>query len=104
MLDGVQISIQYEDNNLTGRIQKLNDNKYVKLLVDSNEVWISTIKRVSNYEFLITENLIGKELFNTYGLSTNQEFKAEFINQDTIGLAKETADPKKATIFLIRIK
>lgn len=96
IMDGTQIQIQRENNRLIGRIHKLNDNKYVKLFSDSNEVWIPEINRISNYEFKLTENKIGKELFALYEQKTNQEFKVQFIDDNTIGLTINGSDPSKS--------
>jgi len=75
IMDGTQIQIQKENNKLIGRIVKLNNNKYVKLFADSNEVWISEISRNSNYEFKLTESKLGKDLFALYGQKTSQDLK-----------------------------
>ena len=103
ILDGTQIQIQKENNTLVGRIVKLNDNKYVKLFADSNEVWISEISRNSNVEFKLTESKLGKDLFSLYGQKTNQEFKAQFIDDNTIGLATESSDPTTSTRIYKRV-
>jgi len=103
ILDGTQIQIQKENNKLIGRIVKLNDNKYVKLFADSNEVWISEISRNSNFEFNLTESKLGKDLFSLYGQKTNQEFKAQFIDDNTIGLATESSDPTTSTRIYKRV-
>ena len=103
ILDGTQIQIQKENNKLVGRIVKLNDNKYVKLFADSNEVWISEISRNSNFEFNLTESKLGKDLFSLYGQKTNQEFKAQFIDDNTIGLATESSDPTTSTRIYKRV-
>jgi hypothetical protein len=93
LTNGMQIKIERENNELIGRIYKLNDNKYVKLFADSNAVWISEIKRANNYEFNLKENKIAKELFALYGQSTSQEYKVQFIDDNTIGLATGNSDP-----------
>lgn len=90
--NGILINIQKENGKLIGRIHKLNNNKYVKLFVDSNDIFISKIERISNYQFKITENKIGSELFSTYGLKTEQEYKVQFIDTSTIGLALENSN------------
>lgn len=103
IMDGTQIQIQKENNKLVGRIVKLNDNKYVKLFADSNEVWISEISRNSNFEFKLTESKLGKDLFALYGQKTNQEFKVQFINDSIIGLAIESSDPSTSTRIYKRV-
>jgi hypothetical protein len=104
MFDGMQIQIEKKDNKFIGKIIKLNDNKFVKLLSDSGDSWISEIKRTSNYEFKLTEKKVGSELFSSYGLSSSQEYKVQFIDDNTIGLATENSDPKASTITYKRIK
>lgn len=103
IMDGTQIQIQKENNKLVGRIVKLNDNKYVKLFADSNEVWISEISRNSNFEFKLNESKLGKDLFALYGQKTNQEFKVQFINDSIIGLAIESSDPSTSTRIYKRV-
>lgn len=103
MLEGMQIRIQNENNQLIGRIYKLNENKYVEMFADSSDIWISDIKRNSNYEFKLTENKIGKELFSVYGLKTSEDFKVEFIDENTFGIAGENSDPLKSSRIYRRI-
>lgn len=103
MLEGMQIIIQKENNKLVGKIYKLNDNKYVRMFADSSDIWISEIKRNSNFEFKLTENKIGKELFGIYGQKTSEDFKVEFIDENTFGLAGENSDPLKSTRIYKRI-
>jgi hypothetical protein len=103
IMDGTQIQIQKENNKLIGRIVKLNNNKYVKLFADSNEVWISEISRNSNYEFKLTESKLGKDLFALYGQKTSQDFKVQFIDENTIGLATENSDPTTSTRIYKRV-
>jgi hypothetical protein len=103
MFDSIQIKIDRENKELVGRVYKINSNKYVKLFVDSNAVWTSEIKRSSNFEFDIKENKIAKELFGAYGQSTSQEFKVQFIDDNTIGLATGSSDPLKSIVQYKRI-
>lgn len=104
MLNGMQIIIQNENNQLIGKVYKLNENKLVRMFVDSSDVWVSDIKRNSNFEFKLTENKIGKELFSAYGQKTTEDFKVEFIDENTFGLAGENSDPLKSTRLYRRIK
>lgn len=103
MIDGIQIQIQRENNKLMGQIHKLNDNRYVKLFTDSSEIWIPEIRRVSNYEFELIENKVGKDLFSMYGQKTTQEFRVQFIDDNTIGLATKNSDPIKSTRVYKRV-
>lgn len=104
MLEGMEIEIKKEEEQLIGRVSKLNDNKYIQLFSTNNDVWVSEISRRSNYQFRLTEKKIARELFALYGLSSSNEFKVEFIDKDIIGLSGEGKDPKNATIRYVRIK
>ena len=104
VIEGIQIKIQRENNNLIGRVYKLNDNKYVKLFEDSDEVFVSGIERYSNYQFKLTENKVGKTLFSLYGQKTSQEFIVQFIDDNTIGLALESSNPFQSTRIYKRVK
>ncbi|MFB6343101.1 hypothetical protein ACE01N_00990 [Saccharicrinis sp. FJH2] len=103
ILTGIHVKITKEDGGLKGRIVKLNENKYVTLFADSADTWISGIERSSNFSFIITENKLGKPLFGLYGLPTSQQYKAEFINDNTIGLAIDSSDPKRSSRVYVRI-
>jgi len=102
--EGIQVKIQKENGKLIGRIYKLNDNKYVKLFLDSNEVFVAGIERKSNYQFKLIENKVGNALFSLYGQKTSQEFEVQFIDDDTFGLALENSDPVKSTRIYKKVK
>ena len=102
--DGMQIRIQRTNGNINGRIFKLNDNKIVKMFADTSDIWVSEIKRSSNFEFRLTERRIARDLFSLYGISTSQEFKVEFIDDNTIGLGSDSSDPQSSSIIYRRIK
>ncbi len=104
MFEGMQIKIERKEDKFTGRLIKLNDNKFIKMFADSNDVWVSEIKRSSSYQFRITEKKIARDLFSLYGLSTSQEFKVEFIDDNTIGLASDSADPLKSQVTYKRVQ
>lgn len=104
MFQGIQIKIERQNEKLTGKIVRLNDNKFVKMFADSNGVWISDIRRSSDFEFRITEKKLGKELFSLYGLSTSQEFKAQFVDDNTLALGAEGTDLQRAEIVYKRVK
>ena len=104
MFDGIRIRIQREDGKLTGKIEKLNDNKLVKLFAEVNDVWVSEIKRTSNFEFDLTEKKIARDLFSIYGQSTSQEFEIQFIDDNTIGLGANHTDPRHSKIVYKRIE
>jgi hypothetical protein len=104
MFEGIEITIKREDKELIGRISKLNDNKFVKLFCDSNDVWISEIHRNSNFEFSITENKIGKSLFSLYDLPTSNEFKSQFVNTTDFAISGKSEEPLNSKIIYKRIK
>lgn len=104
MFDGIQITIIKDNNKLKGKISKLNENKYVKLFSELDDVWVSEITRSSKYQFRLTEKKIGRELFSLYGLSSSTEFSVEFIDKNTIGLSSGSADPTESTVIYKRIE
>ena len=101
--EGIRIKIEKHDDAFTGRIVKLNGNKLVKMFADSSDVWVSGIQRVSDFEFKLTERKLAADLFSLYGQSTSQDFKAQFIDANTIGLATEGADPKNSSVLYKRV-
>lgn len=104
MFDGIKIQIEKNKNgNWVGKVVALNDNKYVKMFVGPNDTWFSGISRSSNYEFKLTEKKIGSALFSLYGLETTTEYKAQFIDNNTIGLATGNSDPSESSIKYVRI-
>ena len=104
MFDGIQITIVEDNNKLKGKISKLNENKYVKLFAELDDVWVSEITRSSKYQFRLTEKKIGRELFSLYGLSSSAEFRVQFIDRNTIGLSSGGADPTESTVIYKRIE
>jgi hypothetical protein len=101
--EGIQVRIKIVDKKIKGRILKLNNNKIVRMFMDSDAVFVAEIKRVSNFEFKLTEKKPAAELFSMYNQSTSQEFKVEFIDDNKIGLV-ENGDPKKSSVFYERVK
>jgi hypothetical protein len=104
MFEGMQVKIERKEDKFTGRLIRLNDNKFIKMFADSNDVWISEIKRSSSYQFRLTEKKIARDLFSLYGLSTSQEFKVEFIDDNTFGLGSDSADPLKSQVTYKRVQ
>jgi len=105
MFEGIKIDIsKNEKGNLTGNVKNLNDNKYVKFFIEPGDVWVSSITRSSNYEFRLTEKKIGSALFGLYGLDTSTEYKVQFIDKNTIGLASGNSDPTESQIKYVRAK
>lgn len=104
IFDGIEISIQKDiDGRITGKVIKLNDNKYVKMFVENGDSWVSGISRASNFEFKLTEKKIGSTLFSLYGQSTSKEFKVQFIDNNTFGLGIGSSDPTESTIIYRRV-
>ena len=105
MFDGIKIQIEKNPNgNWIGKVVALNDNKYVKMFVVPNDTWVSGISRSSNYEFKLTEKKIGSALFSLYGLETTSEYKVQFIDNNTIGLASGNSDPSDSSIKYVRVE
>lgn len=104
MFDGIKIKIiKNKQGELKGEILSLNNNKFVKMFAESNDSWVSSITRKSNYEFKLVEKKLGSALFSVYGLDTSTEFKAQFIDENTIGLSSESGNPQNSSVKYIRI-
>ncbi|MDA3912129.1 MAG: hypothetical protein PF448_12310 [Bacteroidales bacterium] len=105
MFDGIQLEIRKEsDGNLTARVIKMNDNKYVRMFVETNNVWVTEISRISNFEFRLIEKRLGSELFSIYDLSSTSEYKVVFIDENTIALGVNGTDPHDSKIKYVRIE
>jgi hypothetical protein len=105
MFDGITIKIEENTNgNFDGKVCKLNDNKYIKLFVELNDIWITDISRSSNYEFKLIEKKIGSPLFSIYGLSTTNEYKVQFIDNNTIGLSTGNSNPLESSVRYVRVR
>lgn len=105
--DGIQVQIEKTDGKeFKGKIIKLNNHKLVQLFLDTNMIIIDNIERNSNFEFEITENKIAKELFGLYKIETTTKYRAQFVDDNTIGLSpeKSTIEPKDSKIRLVRIR
>lgn len=104
MFDSLEIDISRNEKGiLVGRINKLNNKKYIKMFASIGDIWIGEISRSSNYQFKITEKRIAYELFSLYGLSTKHEFKAVFIDKNTIGISDD-GNPSESSIRYKRIE
>lgn len=104
MFDGITIQIEKDNQGeLKGKIVALNENKFVQLFAEQNDTWVSTIKRISNYEFKLVEKKIGDALFSMYGMDTSKDFKVQFIDENTIGLSSGSSDPKTSTVKYLRV-
>ena len=74
------------------------------MFVEQNDIWIKEIKRASNFKFKLTEKKIGNALFSIYGQKTTKEYKIEFIDKNTFGLATKNSDPQKSKVRYKRVK
>lgn len=102
-----RIEIKIEENSsgkLIGKVISLNDNKYVKMFVEVDDVWMTGIRRTSNYQFRLTEKKIGSDLFSIYGLGTTNEYKVEFIDENTIGLGSGNSKPTESSVKYVKVK
>nr|WP_321356996.1 hypothetical protein [uncultured Draconibacterium sp.] len=105
MFDGIEVSIEKNGSgSVVGKVVKLNDNKYVQMFLEENAVWVTGIKRSSNYQFKLTERKIASELFSLYGQKTSVEFEVQFINDNLFGLGTGNSDPIKSAITYKRKK
>jgi len=102
--DGMQIKIEKQDGKMSGKIYKLNENKWVKMFAEKDDVWVSEITRSSNYQFKLSEKKLASDLFSMYGLSTAQDFAVEFIDDNTIGLGTNNGDPQKSKRIYKRVE
>ncbi|WP_291862111.1 hypothetical protein [Marinilabilia sp.] len=104
MFNGMKIKIEKnEKDKLIGKVIELNDNKYVRMFVEENDIWIKSISRYSNFEFKLVENKIAKDLFSIYGFPSSDEYKVEFIDKTKIGLATGNSAPTESSVIYIRI-
>jgi hypothetical protein len=95
-LEGVHVTIKKENDNLIGRLTKLNGNRFVQFFNEINDKWITNIKRASNTRFKISENKVGSSFFFMYNLKTNEDYTVQFIGNDTISFSE--------TVFYTRLK
>jgi len=104
MFEGIHVRIEQQDQKLIGKIESLNHNKLIKMFAEVGDIWVADISRSSNFQFKLTERKIANDLFSLYGQSTSQDFKVEFIDDNTIGLGFGGADPQHSKILYKRIK
>lgn len=94
LYENLEVKISWKDDKLTGTILKLNDNKYVNLFMQEKDVFVSEVKRTSNFQFVLKEKKVASELFASYGNSGTQEFEVQFENKNTILLGKNGSSGK----------
>ncbi len=101
ILENIEIEIfKNEDGSFRGKVNSLNDNKYVHLFMEVGDDIITGIQRSSNYQFTITEKKIAAPLFAAYGQNTSKEFAASFENENTILLGNNGVEGKLVRVDL----
>lgn len=105
MYEGIVVDIKAtKQHRIVGEVIKLNDNKWTKMFVDTGDVWIKNIIRLSNFQFEIIENRIAHDLFAIYGEKTTQHFRTQFIDKNTFGLGKKNDDLTISKVKYVRVK
>lgn len=91
----IQIEIKRNDKNeLVGRVKKLNDDKLTNMFLDTNEVFIKSIIRKSNYQFELVEKKLGHDLFAIYGIDTDAKFIVVLNGDSFINFSENSEDKK----------
>jgi len=104
MFDGIKIKIHKTENGeFIGNVLEINNDKYVKMFVDSCDIWVVGIKRSSNFEFKLIEKKIANQLFSSYGLNIENEFKVQFIDENTLGLSAGNSKSTESSIIYKRV-
>ena len=104
MFDGMQITIEKSsEGQLVGKVSYLNENKYVNLFVEKGDLWVSGIKRKSNFEFSLSEKRIGSALFAQYGQETTDTYSVQFIDKNTFALEKGTGNPQNSKVIYRKV-
>jgi hypothetical protein len=89
MFKDIQVEIKLgKEGKIQSKVVKLNDNKFVRLFLSEGDEWVKSIRRTSNYEFVITEKKIAAPLFSQYGNSTSKDWNAVFKNENCIGISE----------------
>ncbi len=102
--DGIQVEIKVDESGkVSSKVIKINDNKYVQLFLSEGDQWVKSIKRNSNFEFVVTELKLAAPLFSLYGNSKTKEWNAVFKNKDCFGIS-ENKNPEKSTIEYCRVR
>ena len=105
MFNGIQVEIsKSETGKYSGKVIRLNDNKYIRMFAEENDIWVSGIDRSSNFRFKLTERKIAAPLFAMYGQSSSKEFVVEFIDENSFGLASGGSDPLESSTIYRRVK
>ncbi|MGM0479978.1 MAG: hypothetical protein ACQERC_12225 [Bacteroidota bacterium] len=100
ILNELEIEIKKNDKNkMIGVVSKLNTDKYVSMFMEVGDIFISQIKRNSNFEFTIRQKKIAAPLFSLYEESTSVAHNATFNNKGEVLLGN-----KGNSGVLVRIK
>ncbi len=93
MLEGIEIDITKDKKGkYSGKIIKLNDDKYVNMFCAIGDKFVFGISRNSNFEFTLSEKKIAAPLFSQYGISSSADFEVVFLNQNTISFGKNGSE------------
>lgn len=104
LFNEIQIEIKIDKTGkVSSEVIKLNNNKYVELFLSEGDEWVKSIRRNSNFEFVITELKLAAPLFAIYGNSKTKEWNAVFKNKDCFGIS-ENKNPEKSSIEYCRVK
>lgn len=104
IFDGIQVEINVDESGkISSHVIKLNENKYVQLFLSEGDEWVKSIKRNSNFEFVISELKLAAPLFSLYGNSTTKEWNTVFKNKNCIGIS-ENKNPERSSIQYCRVK
>lgn len=104
LFDGIQVEIEVDKSGkVSSKVVQLNDNKYVQLFLSEGDEWVRSIKRSSNFEFVISELKLAAPLFALYGNSTTKEWNVVFKNKDCFGIS-ENKNPERSSIEYCRVK
>ncbi len=102
-LSGMVVEISQTNDRHTGTIVSPPDAEALDGFLKEGAIWVSSIHRNSNFQFIIVEKRPAETLMNQYDIPTSTEWHAEFIHKDTIGLSLQ-GDPQSSKIRYIRIK
>lgn len=104
LFDGIQVEIKVDESGkISSEVIKLNNNKYVQLFLSEGDQWVKSIKRSSNFEFIVVELKLAAPLFSLYGNSTTKEWNTVFKNKDCFGIS-ENKNPEMSFMEYRRVK
>jgi hypothetical protein len=103
-VSGMLVEISQRNDRYTGTIVRPPDAKELAGFLQEGSLWISSIQRNSNFQFIIVEKRPAETLMHQYDLPTVTEWHVEFIHKDTLGLSRGESDPQNSKIRYIRVK